>query len=94
MQSSPAHMYTIWIYEPLSYDFQTRNLNCTSHEEAVAAARTFATRGRVDLWKGNTKVGSFPPNPGGGRKGTHPLGSCSRQAGLGTIGPAATDRFS
>jgi len=61
-------MYTIWIYEPLSYDFQTRNLSCTSHEEAVVAARSFATRGRVDLWKGNTKVRSFPPSAAGKEK--------------------------
>jgi hypothetical protein len=53
--------HVVHLYGPEGRDYTTQHLHDISHDEAIAAARALAERRRVDLWLGNTKIGSFPP---------------------------------
>jgi hypothetical protein len=68
MESSlnSVRTYVVHLYDPEGRDYTTQDLHGISHDEAIAAARALAERRRVDLWLGNTKIGSFPPKRGRG----------------------------
>jgi hypothetical protein len=57
---SSVRTYVVHLYDPAARDYSTQEFHEISHDEAIATARALAQRGRVDLWLGNTKIGSFP----------------------------------
>ena len=57
-----ARTYTVLLYGANGRDYVTQDIPNLCHEEAIATARALAKDGRVDLWLGNAKVGSFPPS--------------------------------
>jgi hypothetical protein len=58
---SSVRTYIVHLHDPEARDYTTQELHGITHDEAMAAARALAERRRVDLWLGNTKIGSFPP---------------------------------
>lgn len=57
---SSVRTYVVHLYDPAARNYTTQELNDISHDEAIVTARALARTGRVDLWLGNSKIGSFP----------------------------------
>ena len=54
-------IFVVHLFEPDSANYESRELPDLRRDEAIATARALALHRRVDLWLGNTKIGSFPP---------------------------------
>jgi len=80
MEGSANRPFVVHVYDPDRRQFETQVLDCISHEDAVANARALAQRGRVDLWLGSTKIGSFPPKFQNGNKPLPPTPTAQSDA--------------